>query len=84
MKRAPISFAAAVLALGGMWGLDFGSVPPDERREPTVPTNAELEWMAGLNPHRRRDWQRRFKQGLTAEQRRYVDEQLQSEEVREP
>lgn len=46
-------------------------------REPTEPTTTELEWIALLNPYRRNQWTQRFKRGLTPEERRYVNSQVQ-------
>lgn len=55
---------------------DFRNNKVTKVTEPTVPSEDELNWMQGLNSHRRKDWQRRFANGLTKEQREYVDSQV--------
>jgi len=73
LKMAMILSSVLPLAMLGGFSLPSGG----EIRESTVPTKEELEWMEGLNPYRRKEWQGRFRQGLTKEQRAYVTEQLE-------
>lgn len=75
MKKINTSAAlllSTLAALGGLGSLGSGI----EVREPTIPTEAELQWMNLLEPFRRKAWHSNFKHGLTAEQRRYVNEEV--------
>lgn len=64
------------LALAASSGLGLPSLGLEPHRDATIPTEKELEWIKSLNAYRQREWTRRFQWGLTAEQRRYVDEQV--------
>ena len=65
----------AMAALIGLSGMSFHNMM-NESREPTVPTEEELQWMVSLNSYRKTEWRRRFSRGLTVEQREYINEIL--------
>lgn len=75
--RKELSKSAAIMAAMFAAGIRLPESGPSESRVVAAMTEEEREWVAGLNPHRRQDWTNRFRLGLTAEQRRYVDQQLQ-------
>ncbi len=71
MKLSMLATLAPVMA---MIHISEDSLP----RDSTIPTEAELKWIASLPPYRNRQWKRCFARGLTAEERRYVDTQLET------
>ena len=76
MKKGQLSVSMLALSAMALGGLPLEDHEVAEEREPTLPTQIELEWMQTLNSYRQAQWERRFRLGLTAEQKLYVDEQV--------
>jgi len=74
-KTSAAVLLSTLAALGGLGAIEAlgsnGTV-----RVSTIPTEDELEWMNLLQPFRRKEWQARFKRGLTPDQRAYVNEEV--------